>query len=109
MIQGLLKILLFIILIPCLSISQSVTHQGDKICFDVVTASELFNDLNYRDSLIKQKSDSICMVLEQNNVLESNNEKCKDKLTNKNTGLWITGGFNFVLGLMTYIFASLNN
>ncbi len=99
-----LKTLLFITSIPYLSFSQSVTHEGDKICFDIVTASELFNDLNYRDSLIKQKSDSICMVLEQNNVLELNNEKCKEKLVNKNTGLWITGGFNFVLGLMTYFF-----
>ena len=103
----LLKILLFTILIPCTSISQSVIIDG-RVCFDTTSASKLRNELQYKNKLIDQKSDSICDLIEKNKIQDLNNEKCKEKLVNKNTGLWITGGFNFVLGLMTYIFASLN-
>ena len=100
---------MFTILIPCTSISQSVIIIDGRVCFDTTSASKLRNDLQYKNKLIDQKSDSICDLIEKNKIQDLNNEKCKEKLVNKNTGLWITGGFNFVLGLMTYIFASLNN
>lgn len=105
----LLKILLFTILIPYTSISQSVIIIDGRVCFDTISASKIHNELEYKDRVIDQKSDSVCLLLEQNGVLKTNNEKCKDKLTNKNTGLWITASVNFLLGLSTYIFASLSN
>lgn len=101
-----LKILLFIILIPFLSISQSVTHEGDKICFDVITASEIFNDLNYCDSVMKQKNDSINYLVYEVNECNKVVDKKDIQLKNKNTGLWITGGLNFIASILIAFFAN---
>ena len=80
-----------------------------RVCFDTTSASKLRNNLEYKDKLIDQKSDSICDLIEKNKIQELNNEKCKEKLVNKNVGLWITSGLNFLATIAISIIANSNN
>jgi hypothetical protein len=87
--------------------SQSVTViREDSVCFDIETASKIMNDIDFMEQIIIQKSDSI-------NALKYDTEACyvlkteqEKKLQNKNTGLWIQGGVNLILGILTLIFAN---
>lgn len=63
------------------------------------------NDINYLEAKNVEKTDSISGLL-----LEINNknliiEKKDNQISNKNTGLWIQGGVNFVLGIITLVFS----
>lgn len=102
----LLKIHLIIILIPCTSFSQSVILTQNKICFDTIVASKIMNDLIYYDAIFVQKNDSL-VLLSENNERQKNVIELQDrKLDNKNTGLWITGGFNLLTTILIALFAN---
>lgn len=102
----LLKIHLIIILIPCTSFSQSVILTQNKICFDTIVASKIMNDLIYYDAIMVQKNDSL-VLLSENNERQKNVIELQDrKLENKNTGLWITGGFNLLTTILIALFAN---
>lgn len=102
----LLKIHLIIILIPCTSFSQSVILTQNKICFDTIVASKIMNDLIYYDAIMVQKNDSL-VLLSENNERQKNVIELQDrKLDNKNTGLWITGGFNLLTTILIALFAN---
>ena len=102
----LLKIHLIIILIPCTSFSQSVILTQNKICFDTIVASKIMNDLIYYDAIMIQKNDSL-VLLSENNERQKNVIELQDrKLDNKNTGLWITGGFNLLTTILIALFAN---
>lgn len=63
------------------------------------------NDIVFMERVIVSKNDSIKVLVyekEACNALKTDQEK---KLQNKNTGLWIQGGVNFVLGILTILFA----
>lgn len=76
--MSLKKILLFILLIPFLTFSQSVTKSDDLICFDTITASKIMNDLNYCDSINLYVKD---LQQELNLKIDTINE-CKYQLSN---------------------------
>ena len=102
----LLKIHLIIILIPCTSFSQSVILTQNKICFDTIVASKIMNDLIYYDAIFVQKNDSL-VLLSENNERQKNVIELQDrKLDNKNTGLWITGGFNLLTTILIALFSN---
>ena len=102
----LLKIHLIIILIPCTTFSQSVILTQNKICFDTIVASKIMNDLIYYDAIMVQKNDSL-VLLSENNERQKNVIELQDrKLDNKNTGLWITGGFNLLTTILIALFAN---
>lgn len=107
MLNRLLKTLLFTILIPLSTFSQDGTVKTlDSICFDVETASKIMNDLIYLEGLSAQKSDSINSLMFENKTMQCSIIEQKEKIANKNTGLWIQGGINFVLGILTLIFSN---
>lgn len=104
MLSQLLKIALFTILIPLKGTSQSVTdYRGDSVCFDVVTASKIMNDIEYLEKVKLQKSDSIATlkldIVEKSNIIE----KKENQIQSKNTGLWIQGGA-IILEIIRIIF-----
>lgn len=100
-------IVLFIMLIPLSIFSQSVTDtREDSVCFSVETASQIMNDLQYMDKIIVQKSDSINNLLMENQTIKSSVLEQNEKIKNKNTGLWIQGGVNLILGTLTLIFSN---
>lgn len=106
MLSQFLKIALFTILIPFDTFSQSVTdYREDSVCFDVVTASKIMNDIVYMERVIVSKNDSIKVLVYENEVCNTLKTDQEKKLQNKNTGLWIQGGVNFVLGILTILFA----
>lgn len=76
--MSLKKILLFILLIPSLIFSQSVTKSDDLICFDTITASKIMNDLKYCDSINLYVKD---LQQELNLKVDTVNE-CKYQLSN---------------------------
>ena len=102
----LLKIHLIIILIPCTSFSQSVILTQNKICFDTIVASKIMNDLIYYDAIMIQKNDSLVLLSENNERQKNVIELQERKLENKNTGLWITGGFNLLTTILIALFAN---
>ena len=102
----LLKIHLIIILIPCTSFSQSVILTQNKICFDTIVASKIMNDLIYYDAIMIQKNDSLVLLNENNERQKNVIELQERKLENKNTGLWITGGFNLLTTILIALFAN---
>ena len=102
----LLKIHLIIILIPCTSFSQSVILTQNKICFDTIVASKIMNDLIYYDAIMIQKNDSLVLLSENNERQKNVIELQERKLDNKNTGLWITGGFNLLTTILIALFAN---
>lgn len=102
----LLKIHLIIILIPCTTFSQSVILTQNKICFDTIVASKIMNDLIYYDAIMIQKNDSLVLLNENNERQKNVIELQERKLENKNTGLWITGGFNLLTTILIALFAN---
>lgn len=64
------------------------------------------NDIHFMDRVIVQKSDSIKILKYDTEACYVLNKEQEKKLQNKNTGLWIQGGVNFVLGILTLIFAN---
>ena len=64
------------------------------------------NDIRYLENVNLQKSDSITTLKLQNEYLFTGIEKKEKQIANKNTGLWIQGGINFVLGILTLIFSN---
>lgn len=63
------------------------------------------NDIMYQDALIKSKSDSINGLKYDVETCYIKNKTLNDKINNKNTSIWIQGGVNFVLGILTILFA----
>lgn len=64
------------------------------------------NDLIYYDAIMIQKNDSL-VLLSENNERQKNVIELQDrKLDNKNTGLWITGGFNLLTTILIALFAN---
>lgn len=62
------------------------------------------NDIVYMERVIVSKNDTIKTLLYEKELLNLNISEQDKKLQNKNTGLWIQGGVNFVLGILTILF-----
>ncbi len=99
----LLGIVLSIILIPSVCFSTEDTRR-DSVCFDTLTASNIMNDIQYMDCVIVQKTDSINSLLLENKTLNCSIIEQKQKIDNKNTGLWVSGGVALLTNLIQILF-----